>query len=621
MLKVTLACGAVGWGEASPLPGLHAESTEEAGAQLRVVAALLDGGGVDGRGVRVPAELPLLGGAVGAWLRDVVGVRAANALAPSVRFAVESAALGALANASGEKKKTLAETLLRGAATFPAAEMNALVGDAANTPEKSRGGGDVSRRRGSHVLETQGCARGDGAEGARADAARLLAVRRAVGPDVRLRADANRRWSLNDALTFGLQVADANLEYVEEPVACLEDLAAFHCTTGVPVALDESVDDATRRAMNAGASVAAATAEFFEPTFGVVALVLKPSVLGGFEPCAAAAAAARNRGVAAVVSAAFESGVGVAACAHLAAALDAAAADAAERFSDANSDDANSDDTNSDDANSDNSDSAPLGTPVARLAATPHGLGTGAWIDGDVCDPPCAPASRLEGAGVGVALHDAGFVAALTDAVSPACASATSWGVETFHEVSTRRGTYRFRMLDSDPDAWRRRRRRFCCTDSWARRRIGTPSPRASREPEDESSRWIFRRTAAPRSSATRRRGSRSKPSRTPSRDSSRERRRTRRKKRPGPGGDWIFARRARGASRGGGAPGRVSGRGVHRRVGGYSRRGARATRARTEMTRSPPRFATAGFSRLRDLGTAKGSSERSSRTRDGATG
>ena len=452
LLKVTLACGAVGWGEASPLPGLHAESTEEAGAQLRVVAALLDGGGVDGRGVRVPAELPLLGGAVGAWLRDVVGVRAANALAPSVRFAVESAALGALANASGEKKKTLAETLLRGAATFPAAEMNALVGDAANTPEKAAAEATSLVAAGHTCLKLK-VARGDGAEGARADAARLLAVRRAVGPDVRLRADANRRWSLNDALTFGLQVADANLEYVEEPVACLEDLAAFHCTTGVPVALDESVDDATRRAMNAGTSVAAATAEFFEPTFGVVALVLKPSVLGGFEPCAAAAAAARNRGVAAVVSAAFESGVGVAACAHLAAALDAAAADAAERFSDANSDDANSDDANSDDANSDNSDSAPLGTPVARLAATPHGLGTGAWIDGDVCDPPCAPASRLEGAGVGVALRDAGFVAALTDAVSPACASATSWGVETFHEVSTRRGTYRFRMLDSDPDA------------------------------------------------------------------------------------------------------------------------------------------------------------------------
>ena len=120
MLKVTLACGAVGWGEASPLPGLHAESTEEAGAQLRASPRSSDGGGGDGGAAfRAARGTSLLGGAVGAWLRDVVGVRAANALAPSVRFAVESAALGALANASGEKKKTLAETLLRGAATFP----------------------------------------------------------------------------------------------------------------------------------------------------------------------------------------------------------------------------------------------------------------------------------------------------------------------------------------------------------------------------------------------------------------------------------------------------------------------------------------------------------------------
>jgi isochorismate synthase/2-succinyl-5-enolpyruvyl-6-hydroxy-3-cyclohexene-1-carboxylate synthase/2-succinyl-6-hydroxy-2,4-cyclohexadiene-1-carboxylate synthase/O-succinylbenzoate synthase len=72
-------------------------------------------------------------------------------------------------------------------------------------------------------------------------------------------------------------------------------------------------------------SVADALEELFEPTFGVVALVLKPGLLGGFEACAAAAAAARTKGVNAVVTTAFESGVGVAACAHLAAALDAAA--------------------------------------------------------------------------------------------------------------------------------------------------------------------------------------------------------------------------------------------------------------------------------------------------------
>ena len=44
LLRVELDDGRVGWGEASPLPGLHAESAEDAGAQLRAMAALLDGG-------------------------------------------------------------------------------------------------------------------------------------------------------------------------------------------------------------------------------------------------------------------------------------------------------------------------------------------------------------------------------------------------------------------------------------------------------------------------------------------------------------------------------------------------------------------------------------------------
>ena len=44
LLRVELEGGGVGWGEASPLPGLHRESAAEAGAQLRAVASLLDGG-------------------------------------------------------------------------------------------------------------------------------------------------------------------------------------------------------------------------------------------------------------------------------------------------------------------------------------------------------------------------------------------------------------------------------------------------------------------------------------------------------------------------------------------------------------------------------------------------
>jgi isochorismate synthase/2-succinyl-5-enolpyruvyl-6-hydroxy-3-cyclohexene-1-carboxylate synthase/2-succinyl-6-hydroxy-2,4-cyclohexadiene-1-carboxylate synthase/O-succinylbenzoate synthase len=282
-----------------------------------------------------------------------------------VRFAVESAALAALcasADRNGaeteEKSFLLADALEKGAAHAPsfssssddtfsdstrntdkrAVEINALIASCdGDTPLSAATEAKRLVEQGYSCLKIK-VARGVGAAGAALDADRVEAIREAVGPDVTLRCDANRGWSLNDALTFGLRVTDLNLQYVEEPVRDVEnDLAAFHCTTGVPVALDESVDEVFAKFFEkksdtqTSTSVADALEELFEPTFGVVALVLKPSLIGGFEACAAAAAAARTKGVNAVVTTAFESGVGVAACAHLAAALDAAATRAARR--------------------------------------------------------------------------------------------------------------------------------------------------------------------------------------------------------------------------------------------------------------------------------------------------
>ena len=90
LLRLELRCGAVGWGEASPLPGLSAETHAEAGAQLAALAALLDGSlsasntsSSGGGGVLLPAELPLLGGAVARWLARDVGVADVDALLPS----------------------------------------------------------------------------------------------------------------------------------------------------------------------------------------------------------------------------------------------------------------------------------------------------------------------------------------------------------------------------------------------------------------------------------------------------------------------------------------------------------------------------------------------------------
>lgn len=56
------------------------------------------------------------------------------------------------------------------------------------------------------------------------DVARVLAVRKAIGPHVKLALDANNAWTPSQALTFMRRVEDQDIYWLEEPVAT-EDLA------------------------------------------------------------------------------------------------------------------------------------------------------------------------------------------------------------------------------------------------------------------------------------------------------------------------------------------------------------------------------------------------------------
>ena len=82
-----------GSGEVSPLPGLHAESLTESKAQLAALAQVL-------QGITVPENISLLDGELEQWWKGTVGV-ATDSLLPSVRFAVESALVAAMAHACG----------------------------------------------------------------------------------------------------------------------------------------------------------------------------------------------------------------------------------------------------------------------------------------------------------------------------------------------------------------------------------------------------------------------------------------------------------------------------------------------------------------------------------------
>ena len=139
------------------------------------------------------------------------------------------------------------------------------------------------------------------------DQARLEAVRDALGPDGRVRIDVNGLWNLDTALSsIGvLDRAAGGLEYVEQPCATVEHLAAVRRAVDVPVAADESI----RRAADPYRVRDLEAADV---------AVLKVQPLGGVRACLRIA---EDIGLPVVVSSALETSVGLAAGVALAAAL------------------------------------------------------------------------------------------------------------------------------------------------------------------------------------------------------------------------------------------------------------------------------------------------------------
>lgn len=140
-------------------------------------------------------------------------------------------------------------------------------------------------------------------------AARLAAVREAVGPEVALRLDFNGSLKSDGAEDVLASVARFDIEYAEQPIppgAGAEALARLRWTGAVPVAADESVRDlgAARILLDTGA---------------VDALVVKPARVGGLRQAHAIVELAAAANVPVTVSTLFETGVGLAAALHLAA--------------------------------------------------------------------------------------------------------------------------------------------------------------------------------------------------------------------------------------------------------------------------------------------------------------
>ncbi|GAA1718662.1 o-succinylbenzoate synthase [Kribbella yunnanensis] len=136
------------------------------------------------------------------------------------------------------------------------------------------------------------------------DLERVEAVRDAIG-NGQVRIDANGLWSVDQALHALTELSRFDLEYVEQPCAAVEDLAAVRRRTDVLVAADESI----RRAEDPSLVKKLDAADI---------AVLKVQPIGGVRACLEIA---EQIGLPVVVSSALETSVGIAAGVALAAAL------------------------------------------------------------------------------------------------------------------------------------------------------------------------------------------------------------------------------------------------------------------------------------------------------------
>ena len=142
------------------------------------------------------------------------------------------------------------------------------------------------------------------------DVDRVAAVRDAMGPQARIRLDANGGWTVPEATVALRRLVSYGLEYAEQPCARVEELAALRVALArngidVLVAADESI----RRASDPMRVVREEAADV---------IVVKVAPLGGVR---AALAIAQECGLPTVVSSALETSVGIRAGLALAAAL------------------------------------------------------------------------------------------------------------------------------------------------------------------------------------------------------------------------------------------------------------------------------------------------------------
>ncbi len=138
---------------------------------------------------------------------------------------------------------------------------------------------------------------------------RIAAIRKAIGPSVHFRLDANEAWSLEQGVAILSQCLQYTIQYVEQPLPArqLKNMHTLRQAVSIPLATDEALSNLE-------------SAERILDHEAADILIIKPQLAGGLRVGRQIIQLAANRGVQCVVTSSIEAGIGVTAALHLAAA-------------------------------------------------------------------------------------------------------------------------------------------------------------------------------------------------------------------------------------------------------------------------------------------------------------
>ncbi|GAB4364329.1 MAG: o-succinylbenzoate synthase [Calditrichia bacterium] len=280
LLRLRDENGNPGYGEISPLPGWHREDLKRAAREANGLREFLPGKSLE-------PDFFLLEGKLEHWLSP-------RSVSPSVQFGLDMALLNLIA---ANQEKSLFKLLSPQSRRY--VKVNALLTGRDKELENEvtellhQGYQTIKMKVGKRPVEE--------------DIDTIFRLRQFGGDQLSLRLDANRSWSLSEALKIGGAVGTVGIEYIEEPVNDPADLSQFYQETGIPCALDETLQASHPRLVVRHR--------------GIEALIIKPGVIGGVELAVDFARFAASRGMKPIFSNPFYSGLGLSFLVQLAAAF------------------------------------------------------------------------------------------------------------------------------------------------------------------------------------------------------------------------------------------------------------------------------------------------------------